>query len=164
MPQLDASTFPGQIFWLFLTFIILYIVMSRVALPRIALVLEERQKKIDDNLDMAETFKAEAETDSQTYEAALGDSRDQARSLIQEAALRASGEATERQAELAEKLAGRIKEADGRILQAKEEAMSGLSAAAGSVAELAVRRLIDVAPAKQAVSAAIARALGERSG
>jgi F-type H+-transporting ATPase subunit b len=163
MPQLDASTFPGQIFWLFLSFIILYLLMSRVALPRITQVLEERQKKIDDNLDMAENFKAEAGADSEAYEKALGLSRDQARALIQEAAQRASEDGAERQAALAERVASQLKEADTRILEAKEEAMAGLRVEAGSVAELAVRRLIDVAPSDQSVASAIEAALGERS-
>lgn len=159
MPQLDATFFPPQLIWLAITFVALYLLMAKVALPRIGRVLEQRQKKIDDNLDKAEQLKVESDEDAATYEKSLGHSRDQARALIQETSRRASEEAAERQAELAEKLASRLKEADGRILQAKEEAMADIQAAAGSVAQLAVRRLIDVAPSEQSVSSAIALTL-----
>ena len=69
MPQLEQiSTFPSQIFWLVITFAALFFVMWRIAVPRIADVLEARQKRIDDNLDKAETAKKEAEAAIEAYE------------------------------------------------------------------------------------------------
>ena len=60
MPQLDFSTFPNQIFWLVVTLIVLYLVLSRVALPRIATVLSERHGAIQRDLDKAEEMKRSA--------------------------------------------------------------------------------------------------------
>ena len=64
MPQLDSSTYVGQIFWLLLTFVPLYLILWKVALPRIASVLEQRQEKIEDDLVRAEKLKVEARTRS----------------------------------------------------------------------------------------------------
>lgn len=163
MPQLDANFFPPQLIWLAITFVALYLLMARVALPRIGRVLEQRQKKIDDNLDKAELLKVESDKDAKTYEKSLGESRDQARALVQEVSRRASAEATKRQAVLAEKLASRIKEADAHILEAKREALVDVRASAVSVAQLAVRRLVDVEPSAQSVSSAIEAVMRERS-
>ncbi|MDA0676265.1 MAG: F0F1 ATP synthase subunit B', partial [Proteobacteria bacterium] len=55
MPQLATGDFVPQLVWLAITFIALYVVMWRVALPRIVDVLEERQRRIDDDLLMAES-------------------------------------------------------------------------------------------------------------
>ncbi|MFQ5764023.1 MAG: F0F1 ATP synthase subunit B', partial [Rhodospirillales bacterium] len=61
MPQLDVNTYLPQIVWLVITFTVLFLIMWRVAVPRIADVLEARQKRIDDNLDKAAESKKEAE-------------------------------------------------------------------------------------------------------
>src|SRR3546814_6905695 len=60
LPQLDADTYPTQIFWLVVTFVILYLIMSKVALPRIAEVLEERQERVADDIETAERLRSEA--------------------------------------------------------------------------------------------------------
>ena len=71
MPQLDVSGFPSQIFWLVITFVFLWWLMAKVALPKVGLVLEERQKKINDSLDMAENLRIEARSELDAYEIAI---------------------------------------------------------------------------------------------
>ena len=53
LPQLNITTFPSQIFWLVVTLVVLFLLLSKVALPRIASVLEERADAIADDLDAA---------------------------------------------------------------------------------------------------------------
>ena len=60
LPQLDIVTYSSQIFWLAISFIVLYFLVAKIAMPRIAEVLEERQERIEDDLDKAETLKKEA--------------------------------------------------------------------------------------------------------
>ena len=134
LPQLDISTFPPQLIWLGLTFIVLYFTMSRVALPRISQVLEERQHKIDDNLKKAETLKEEAEAAAQAYEAALAEARSKAHEIMLETHNAIAEKAAKTQAEVSAKLEGQIQDAETRILEAKETAMAGLSVVAAEVA------------------------------
>jgi len=85
MPQLDFSTFPNQIFWLVVTLIVLYLVLSRVALPRIATVLSERHGAIQRDLDKAEEMKRSAIEAENTYNQALADARVKANDIVNEA-------------------------------------------------------------------------------
>ena len=85
MPQLDFSTFPNQIFWLCVTLVIIYFIMSRIALPRIATVLAERQGAIQRDLDKAEEMKRGAVDAEAAYNKALADARGQANEIVAEA-------------------------------------------------------------------------------
>ena len=71
MPQLDLTTFPNQIFWLAVTLVIIYLVLNRVALPRIAAVLAERQGTITNDLAAAEELKQKAVEAEEAYNKAL---------------------------------------------------------------------------------------------
>ena len=75
LPQLDFSTFGNQIFWLLVTLVVIYFVLSRIALPRIAAVLAERKGAITNDLAAAEDLKAKAVEAEQAYLKALADAR-----------------------------------------------------------------------------------------
>ena len=60
-PPFDKTTFPSQLFWLAFTFVILYLLMARVALPRIAAIIEKRKGQIDDDLADASRVKDESD-------------------------------------------------------------------------------------------------------
>lgn len=162
MPQFDLSTFPTQLIWLAIAFVLLYVLMARVALPRIGQVLEERQEKIDDNLDSAEQLRAETEADAEAYETALVQAREQARGAIQDAARAAADEASRRQEDLGRDIADQIKAAEENIAAAKQDAVSGIREAAVAAAANATERLIGVTPSDAAVAAAVDKALEAR--
>lgn len=82
MPQLDFSTFPNQIFWLVVTLGVLYWVLSRIALPRIAAVLSDRQGAITGDLMAAEEFKQKAKEAEAAYDKALADARTEANKIV----------------------------------------------------------------------------------
>ena len=79
MPQLDISAFSPQIIWLIITFCLLYVLMARVALPRIGSVLEQRQSRIDENLGMAQNLRNESEVDAKAYDQGMTEAHEQAR-------------------------------------------------------------------------------------
>lgn len=161
MPQFDPTFFAPQLFWLALTFIALYLVMSTVALPKIGAVLDERQRKIDDNLDKAAQLKAEAEAAVAAYEKALADSRAHAQSVIKEASERLSAEAEGRNRDLSARLADQIKAGEARIAEAKDKALANVRDVALEVAGAAVARLVGSPADNTRLEAAVAAALKE---
>lgn len=163
MPQFNIATFPPQLIWLALTFVVLYLLMARVALPRIGNVLSERQERIDDNLATAEELRAQAKADADAYTNELGKAREQARAAINEASQQVSSEAAAKQEALAQRLAAQIKSAEGEIEKAKVSARASIREAAIGVAQSATQRLIGTAPAEPTIAAAVERALQTRS-
>jgi len=82
MPQLDFSTFGNQIFWLVVTLVVIYLILSRVALPRIAGVLAERSGTISNDIAAAEELKAKAVAAEEAYNQALSDARAEAAKIV----------------------------------------------------------------------------------
>jgi len=161
MPQLDPTFFATQLFWLVVTFVVLYIVLSSTALPRIGNVLEERQRKIDDNLDKAAELKGKADAAIAAYEKALADSRAQAQRTLREGADVLSKQAEQRQRELGERLSAQIKDGEKRIIQAKQQAMEHVREVAAEVAKLATAKLTGLAPEDAQVTSALDATLRE---
>ncbi len=82
MPQLDFSTFPNQIFWLVLTLVVIYFVLSRVALPRIGGTLANRKASIRADLAAAEEMKQKAMASEKAYDDALVAARAEAAKIV----------------------------------------------------------------------------------
>ncbi len=164
MPQMDPSSFSPQAVWLVITFIVLFVVMWKWAVPNIAGALEARQRRINDNLDRAAEIKKEAEAALEAYEAAMADARARATTAVAEAAARLATEAAEREAALADELAARIADRVARIAKAIDDALGDVGAVAAEAAGAAMRRLIGEAADGAAIDAAVEAAMKARSG
>lgn len=162
MPQFDPAFFAPQLFWLAVTFFTLYLLMAKVALPKIGDVLDERQRKIDDNLGKAAQLKAEAEAAVAAYEKALAESRAHAQAVIKETAERLTKHADERTKELSVRLADQIKAGETRIAAAKDTALTNVRSVAIDVAGSVVARLTGAGSDQKAVEAAVSAALKEQ--
>lgn len=162
MPQLDTSKFTTQIVWLTISFVVLLVLMSKVTLPRISKVLEERQHKIDGTLKKAESLKAEAEKASEAYQEALAEARDRAQDILREARERMAERAADKQAEAERKLNGEIEAAERSIAKARDAALANLREVALEVARSAVDRLSGEKPETGALSDSVDAALKER--
>lgn len=92
MPQLDFATFPNQIFWLAVTLVVIYLVLTKVALPRIATVLSDRQGTITGDIAAAEELKAKAHEAEEAYLKALADARAEAARIAVETKAEVQGE------------------------------------------------------------------------
>lgn len=143
MPQFDATTFSSQLIWLVITFVLLYLVLSRVALPRIASVLEERQRRIGGDLEKAAELKAEADKVLAEHEAAMAETRAGAQEVIRAAKQEMAAESARRQDELATRIAATAADAEGRIDAARKAALANIRDVAVEVAQAAAKRLID---------------------
>jgi len=163
MPQLDASTFPSQLFWLAVAFIVLYVLMARVGLPRIANVMAERRQRIEGDLERAQQMKAEAEAVMGAYQRTLADARAQAQTTLKEAMDRFNAEAAQRQREAVDKIAVEIGAAERRIVAAKTEALGNLRAMAVDLASAATQRLTGLTVEGGGAADAVDRVLKERT-
>tara|TARA_Y100000741_G_scaffold3455_1_gene2905 strand:+ start:43 stop:591 length:549 start_codon:yes stop_codon:yes gene_type:complete len=85
LPQMDISTFPSQIFWLVVTFSILYIFMWKFVIPKLRITIEERKDKISNDVNEAEKLKSEAEEILSKYESKISSSNQDAQKIITEA-------------------------------------------------------------------------------
>ena len=156
MPQLQQiDTYLSQAFWLVVCFSILLIVMWRVALPRVAAVLNNRQQRIQDDLEQAERLKSEAAAVLAAYEKAMAEARGRAQALQREIHDALAKDAAARLAEIAQRLKIESDAAEARIQRARNEALSSIKNVAAELAEAAVKRLIGIdVPRSEAKSAA----------
>lgn len=161
LPQLDLTKFPTQIIWLGATFLVLYVVMAKTALPRVTQILEERQFRIDDNLKKAEQLKADAEAAAKAYEDALQDSRAQAQDILKSARDRMADDAAKQTAELTDRLSAEVSEAEARIAKSKEEALADLRGIAVEVVAEAASRLMGEQVSADDAEAAVTAVMGD---
>lgn len=162
MPQFDFSTFPSQIFWLVITFVALYFALGRTAIPKIAAVLEARQRKIDDDLERATELELQAKEVLTAYEAGLAEARDRAQGVVRQTAEEMTAAAEAQHQELAAKLATEVEAAEGRIEAAKTDALANIRQVASEVARAATQRLIGVEVDPGKADEAVAAVLKER--
>lgn len=134
MPQLNFETFPNQIFWLVLALVAIYLVLSRIALPRIGSVLAERQGTITNDIAAAEELKQKAAEAEKAYEKALADARSEAHGIVEKnkAELQAEIDAAMEKADA--EIAAQTAESQRRIEQIHANAMSNVEQVAKDVA------------------------------
>ncbi len=161
MPQFDPSVFSPQLFWLVVTFIALYWLVSKVAVPRVGEVLDQRARVIQEDLDRAVQLKAETDAAAAAYEKAMADARHQAHDHMRamQADLKAASE--KRTGELTAQIGKQVSEAEARINAAKQAALDAMKGIAADTARDVVAKLASVTPEAGAVDAAVATALKE---
>jgi F-type H+-transporting ATPase subunit b len=162
LPQLDAAMFAPQLIWLAISFLLLYLFMSKLVLPRIGEVLDERTLRIEGNLERAVQLKAEADQVRAAYEKALAGARAESQEVLRQTADKLAAEATERNNALGARLNDQVKSAEARILEAKTAAIADIRGAAVDTAQAAATRLLGEPADGRAVESAVTAVLGER--
>lgn len=163
MPQLDVHSFAPQLVWLVIAFVALYLVMSRLAVPAISDTLAKRQAKIQSDLDAAEKANEDTRALVAAYEKRLADAREESRRLQRQQSEADSALAAARFNELAEKLNGRIAEAEKRIAGQRATVMAGLADMATDIAASAYARLVGQPADAGAIGARVGDAIKGRS-
>jgi F-type H+-transporting ATPase subunit b len=158
-PPFQGETFPSQIFWLVLCFVALYVLLSRVALPRLGGVIADRNAKIENDLETANRARNESEAAQASYEKALADARAKAQALASESQAKAAVEAEAQRKQLEAGLKTKLDAAEAQIASTKSAAMSNVRGIAVDTAGLIVERLTGKVPAKQSVERAVDAAL-----
>lgn len=155
MPQLDPTWFASQLFWLFVCFVTLYVVLSKVVLPPILGIVGQRTQTISGNIADAEKFRADAASAQRDYESALAQSREMSQALIAEvlAENKAHAEATEKA--LAEETAKKLAEARSRINNRKLELVQTLTPTAAEFAGMIAEKILSQPVNKDHTSRAV---------
>lgn len=142
MPQFDIATFPSQIFWLLVSFAILYVLMSRLVLPRISSTIEARETKIQGDLAAAQTANDAARVAAEKQAKALAEARASAHGAVHAAAEAAAKETSASLHKVADRLAGDITAAEGRIDAQKAQALAGLTTLSTEIATSILGKLV----------------------
>lgn len=160
LPQLDARTFPSQIFWLIVSFALLYHLLKTRAIPRIADILETRQDRIGADLDRAARLRAEAEAALKKHDSVIAEAQAKAQRRLREAQERVAAELARHQAELDADIGRRLRDAEQRIAAAKSAALGEVAQVAAEVVQAAAARLAGLEVGAEEARAAVARVMG----
>lgn len=154
MPQLDFSTYPNQIFWLVVSIVVLYLILSRTALPRIAAVLADRRGTITNDIAAAEDAKAKAAEAEEAHKQALADARAETNRIIEAARQEIQAELDAQMAEAEAEIAARAAESEARIRAIRDSARDMVAEVARDTTR-EVLQLFDVKADARSVTAAV---------
>jgi F-type H+-transporting ATPase subunit b len=160
MPQLDVNAWPPQLFWLAVTFLVLYFIVSKIVIPRTGGVIAGRQGQIDNDLTSAQRFKADADKAVADYEKALVAARDKAHVIAQETRDKLNGEVDKARAKLEGELAEKIAAAEKSIQATRSQALASVSELAADIAADIVSQLTGTSVTKADAAKAAAKAQG----
>ena len=159
LPQMDTSTFASQLFWLAVCFVTLYVLMSKVSLPRVGETLERRRAQKDGDLSKAAEWNHDAERVKAEYERSLARARTTAASNVTAAERDISSKIADEQAKFADSARKRLVTAEQSITKAKAEALNSLADISADIAADMVQKIAGVqvnkADAKKAVTTAM---------
>jgi F-type H+-transporting ATPase subunit b len=154
-PPFQSQNFPSQLVWLTVSFVLLYVLMSKIALPRVGAIFAERSKRIGDDLKAAQDFKEKTDTAHAAYEKALADARGRAQSIANSTREKQAAEADALNKQLEAQLHEKLAAAERSIAATRSSAMGNVSTIAADTASAIVERLIEKAPAAHEVAAAL---------
>mmetsp|Transcript_28450 Transcript_28450/g.53244 ORF Transcript_28450/g.53244 Transcript_28450/m.53244 type:complete len:182 (+) Transcript_28450:104-649(+) len=160
MPQLCFDWWPNQIFWLTVTLVVIFFFLSRVALPRIAAVLAERQGTITNDLAAAEDLKVKAVEAEDAYNKALANARAEAQKIIAQAKAEIQADLDDATAKADAEIAAKLAESEKTIAAIREGAMDSVKEVAKDTAKELVAALGGSADARSITSAVTAKMKG----
>ncbi len=160
MPQLCDAWFGNQIFWLLVTLVVIYFILSRVALPRIAAILAERQGTITNDIAAAEDLKAKAKDAEAAYEKALADARAEAGRIIDAAKADMKADLEAGVAKADAEIAKRAAEGEKAIAEIREGALVAVKEVAKDTAKEIIAAMGGKADARTVTAAVNARMKG----
>jgi F-type H+-transporting ATPase subunit b len=160
MPQLDFSNWGNQIFWLLITLVVIYFVLSRIALPRVAAVLAERQGTITNDIAAAEELKAKAVEAEEAYNQALADARVEAQKIAAEAKAEIQADLDVAIQKADAEISAKAAESEKAIAEIRAGALESIKEVADATANEVVAALGGKADAKSVTKAVADRMKG----
>jgi F-type H+-transporting ATPase subunit b len=145
-PPFEKSTFASQLASLLIAFVALYLIVSRIALPRVGSLLDERQNAIDGDLAAAQKLKDESDAALKAYESELAAARSRAQAISAETREKLNAVSEAERKTLEERLSLKLAEAEKTIASTRESAMSNVRGIAADAAGAIVQRLTGALP------------------
>jgi F-type H+-transporting ATPase subunit b len=142
LPQLNPDHFVNQIFWLAVTFVVLMLIMSKVALPRVGEVIGERRDRIKRDIETASRLKTDTDKALSDYEKALADARSNASGIAKEMRESLATETDGERQRVDGQIAAKLRDADTRIAESKSKAVTAIQDIAADTARAVVSKLI----------------------
>ena len=141
MPQLNPEFFVTQLFWLVVTFSFLFIFLWRISLPRIASVLEKRERKINEDLTAAKELQSEAENIQAKIEQQLKQARSDASELIKSSSARFQDKAQKEISKLEKELDEKINDSSNKIENSKNESLNQIQSQINEITKLTLSKV-----------------------
>ena len=160
MPQLCFDWFPNQMFWLAVTLVVIFLVLSRVALPRIGGILAERAGTITNDIAAAEDLKAKAVEAEEAYNKALADARSEAQRIVAEAKAEIQADLDVAIARADDEISEKSAESEKAIAEIRAGALDSVKEVAADTAKEIVAVMGCQADAKAITAAVTARTKG----
>ncbi len=160
-PQFNSKTFASQVFWLFWAFLTLYVLMSKLALPRVGEVLDARRAHKESDLKRASQLQEEATKVKAAYEAAIAKAQADAAEAQASAEQEVSEKIAAENAKFAEAARKRVATAEQNIARAKDEALSSLADISADVAMDMANKVAGVQVGKAEARNAVAKVMKE---
>ena len=154
-PPFQGETFASQLLWFAICFVALYLLMSRLALPRIGGILAQRHGRIEDDLRAAQGLKEQSDAELQAYEKALAEARAGAQAIANQTRDRLNAEAEQARKALEGELNAQLAEAEKSIAATKQAALANVRGIAIEAAAAIIERLIGAKPAGKAIESAV---------
>jgi F-type H+-transporting ATPase subunit b len=154
-PPFEKDTFASQLVSLLVAFVALYLIVSRIALPRVGGLLDERQNVIDGDLADAQKLKDDSDGALKAYETELAAARSRAQAISAETREKLNAASEAERKTLEERLSLKLAEAEKTIAATREAAMSNVRGIAADAAAAIVQRLTGLAPDGNAVNSAV---------
>jgi len=158
-PPFNKETFASQLIWLVVFFVALYVIISKLAIPRLGGIIEARTQRIDGDLAKAKKLKDQSDAALASYEKSLADARTRAQTLAGETRDKLNAEADQVRRKLETELNAKLAKAEETIAATKSSAMANVQGIAVDTATAIVQRLIGTSPDGSAVQAAVSNAL-----
>lgn len=152
-PPFDTTNYPSQLLWLAISFGLLFLLLSKVVLPKFSSLLEDRRNRIANDLKQAHQFKAETDAAVAAYEAALAEARKKAGTIAAETRDKVKADVDARQKVEDAKFASQLAAAEAQIAAAKTEGLSQVGEIASQTARAIVSRLSGLDIADSEISA-----------
>jgi F-type H+-transporting ATPase subunit b len=143
LPQLDTAMFPEQLFWLAICFALLYMLMSRIAMPRVEQTLDNRRKVVEGDLAAARTAQYAAKLMTSQTEKSIVSARAQAQAAVNDMIAKVTAESAESQAMQDREQLRRLRDVEEEIAKARVAATKSVQASAADLAAAVTEKVLD---------------------